>query len=296
MLNFAFSSNAFKKATLAQAAREIAAAGYRGIEVMADVPHAYPPQFPPADRAAFRSLLAELDLKVSNINAFTLFARGDTYHPTWIEHDASARKLRIEHTIAAVQLAADLGSRTLSIQPGGPMIGMGLTTDQAIRRFADGLDAVLPAARQHNIIIAIEPEPGLLIQSVEEFINFKRRFFDSEPLIAMNCDMGHLYCVGDDPVSVVQRYLPHIAHVHLEDIGENHVHQHLPLGKGAMDIPGILAALEARSYQGWVTVELYPYISTAGEVARQAIDFLGKGVGSLKKRLPTPLITSSPSA
>jgi sugar phosphate isomerase/epimerase len=274
MLQYAFSSNAFKKTTLAQAAREIASAGYRGIEVMADVPHAYPPQFGPQQRSEFRSLLSELRLQVSNINAFTLFARGDTYHPTWIERDDAARNLRIEHTIAAIQLAADLGSRTLSIQPGGPMIGTGLTMDQAARRFADGLDAVLPAARQCGITIAIEPEPGLLIQSIEEFINFKKRFFESEPLIAMNCDMGHLFCVGDDPVSIVQRYLPHIAHVHLEDIGQNHVHQHLPLGKGAMDIRGILNALEAHNYQGWVTVELYPYVSTAGDVARKAMQYL----------------------
>lgn len=274
MLQYAFSSNAFKKTTLTQAAREIASAGYRGIEVMADVPHAYPPQFGPQQRTELRSLLSDLHLQVSNINAFTLFARGDTYHPTWIERDDAARNLRIEHTIAAIQLAGDLSSRTISIQPGGPMIGTGLTMDQAARRFADGLDAILPAARQHNITIAIEPEPGLLIQSIEEFINFKKRFFDSEPLIAMNCDMGHLFCVGDDPVNIVQRYLPHIAHVHLEDIGQNHVHQHLPLGKGAMDIKGILGALDQQNYQGWVTVELYPYVSTAADVARQAMEYL----------------------
>lgn len=279
MLQFAFSSNAFKKTTLAQAACEIASAGYRGIEVMADVPHAYPPQFDPQQRAEFGSLLLNLHLQVSNINAFTLFARGDTYHPTWIERDDAARNLRIEHTIAAIQLARDLSSRTISIQPGGPMIGEaagGLTMDQAARRFADGLDAILPAARQHNITIAIEPEPGLLIQSIEEFINFKKRFFDSEPLIAMNCDMGHLFCVGDDPVNIVQRYLQHIAHVHLEDIAQNHVHQHLPLGKGAMDIPGILKALDQQSYQGWVTVELYPYVRTAADVARQAMEYLNQ--------------------
>ena len=86
---------------------------------MADVPHAYPPQFTPQQRAEFRSLLSDLHLQVSNINAFTLFARGDTYHPTWIERDDAARNRRIEHTIAAIQLAADLSSRTISIQPGG---------------------------------------------------------------------------------------------------------------------------------------------------------------------------------
>jgi sugar phosphate isomerase/epimerase len=90
----------------------------------------------------------------------------------------------------------------------------------------------------------------------------------------MNCDVGHLYCVGDDPAEVIGRLPREIAHVHLEDIGKHHVHQHLPLGKGAMDIAGTLAALERVSYGGFVTVELYPYVSTAGEVAREAMGFL----------------------
>lgn len=274
MLNLAFSSNAFKKSTLADAARDIAAAGYRGLEVMADIPHAYPPTFTRQHRTEFLALLNTLNLQVSNINAFTLFANGDTYHPTWIENDDAARQFRITHTISAIELASDLGARTLSIQPGGPMIGTGLTTDQAARRFADGLDAILPTARKHQVTIAIEPEPGLFIQSVDEFLLFKTRFFADEPLIAMNCDMGHLFCVGDDPVSVVQQHLPHIAHVHLEDIAKNHVHQHLPLGQGAMDLQGILHALESRNYPGWVTIELYPYITTAKEVAHQAMEYL----------------------
>ena len=52
---------------------------------------------------------AELNLAVSNVNAFTLFADGDTYHPTWIEDDAARRQVRIEHTLACIELAAALG-------------------------------------------------------------------------------------------------------------------------------------------------------------------------------------------
>lgn len=276
MPRFAFSSNAFKKTDILDAARQIASAGYAGIEIMADVPHAYPPSFGADQRRRLRDLLRELQLQVSNVNAFTLFAAGDTYHPTWLEDEAAARQARVDHTIRATELAADLGSRTVSIQPGGPTIGLSLTPDQASRRFADALDLALPTARKHGVTIAIEPEPGLLLQSVDEFAAFKDRFYGSEPLIAMNCDLGHLYCVGDDPVTVVQRFGRYIAHVHLEDIGANHVHQHLSLGKGSMNIPEILTALDQSSYAGWVTVELYPYVTSAGDVARDAMAYLHK--------------------
>jgi sugar phosphate isomerase/epimerase len=105
-------------------------------------------------------------------------------------------------------------------------------------------------------------------------VRFKERFYAQEPLVAMNCDLGHLYCVGDDPMTVVQRFRQHIAHIHLEDIGANHVHQHLPLGKGSMNIPAIARSIDGSGYAGWVTVELYPYVSTAGDVAREAMAYL----------------------
>lgn len=274
MLSYAFSSNAFKKMDLFAAARQIAAAGYSGMEVMADIPHAYPPKFSAEQRKQFITLLAQLHLKVSNVNAFTLFAIGDTYHPTWLEDDAKLRQARIDHTLAAVELASQLGAPTVSLQPGGPTIGTGLTPEAAMERFADGLALVLPHARTRSIILAIEPEPGLLLQDAAEYLAFKQRHFPADHHIAMNCDVGHLFCVGDDPAEVISRMPQEIAHVHLEDIGKNHVHQHLPLGKGAMDIPGILRSLEQIGYRGFVTVELYPYVATASEVAREAMDFL----------------------
>lgn len=276
MLKLSFSSNAFKKTTLTEAVDTIAQAGYRGVEIMADLPHAYPPQFGPADRQALCSQLRRRRIRASNVNAFTLFAAGDTYHPTWLEADPAERQRRIDHTIAAVHLAADIGAPSVSIQPGGPMIGTGLSRDQAGRRFADALTAVLPAAQQRKVKLAIEPEPGLFLQTSAEYLAFKQEFFPGEALLKMNCDLGHLYCVGDDPVEVIGTMLKEITHIHLEDISKNHVHQHLPLGKGDMDIPAILEAIDHSTYRGWVTIELYPYVSTAGEVAKQAMKYLRK--------------------
>jgi sugar phosphate isomerase/epimerase len=270
MARLAFSTNAFKKNTLEEAIRSIAAIGYTGVELMADVPHAYPPALDSQARAKLKNLLKSLNLSVSNINAFTLFAAGDTYHPSWIETDAAQRRLRIDHTLACIELAAEMESKTISLQPGGPMIGTALSRQTAGNRFAEGLRQILPAAGKHNIVLAIEPEPGLFIETSAEFVEFKISHFKNEPLIRMNCDVGHLFCVGEDPAQVIRGLPDEIAHVHLEDIGDNRVHQHLTPGKGAIDFASIFQSLAAIRYSGWVTVELYPYETTAAGVAAAA--------------------------
>jgi sugar phosphate isomerase/epimerase len=54
------------------------------------------------------------------------------------------------------------------------------------------------------------------------------------------------------------------------------VHQHRVPGAGAIDFRGVFAALEQIGYTGWVTVELYPYETTAAGVCQAAWDALGR--------------------
>lgn len=274
MFRLAFSTNAFKKNSLDEAIDAIGDIGYAGVELMADLHHAYPPTMDAARRQQTQSHLANRKLPVSNVNAFTLFACGDTYHPTWIEPDADKRQLRIDHTLRCIELASQFGAKTISLQPGGPLIGTTITREQAGETFAEGIAKVLPAAKKHNLILAIEPEPGLFIESSGEYLEFKRRFFKNEPNVQMNCDIGHLFCVGDDPADVIRKHAQHIAHVHVEDIGKNRVHQHLTPGKGVIDFAGIFDALRDIHYTGWTTVELYPYETTAAGVAKLAFQHL----------------------
>ena len=270
----AFSTNAFKKNTLDEAIDFIGDCGYAGVELMADLHHAYPPAMDAARRAQTQQHLATRKLPISNVNAFTLFACGDTYHPTWIEPDAAARERRIQHTLASIDLAAEFGARTISLQPGGPLIGTTMTRDEAGERFAEGIARVLPRAKEKNLILAIEPEPGLFIESAAEYLDFKQRFFAHDDHVRMNCDIGHLFCVGDDPAQVIRDHAEHVAHVHLEDIGKNRVHQHLTPGKGVIDFAEIFRALDDIGYAGWTTVELYPYETTAAGVAKLAFEHL----------------------
>jgi len=274
MIQLAFSTNAFKKNTFEEALRAIAGIGYTAVELMADLHHAYPPIMTPARTAAIKALLAELKLTVSNVNAFTLFACGDTYRPTWIEDSAAERKRRVEHTLGGIRLAADFDCQTISLQPGGPMIGSTMTRAEAARRFAEGLEQCVPLAKEKNVTLAIEPEPGLFIQTAAEYLEFKSAHFKNEPAIQMNCDCGHLFCCGEDPAEVIRNHAEHVSHIHIEDIGANRVHQHLTPGKGAMDFPAIFEAVDKAGYKRPVTVELYPYEATAAGVAKMAYDHL----------------------
>jgi sugar phosphate isomerase/epimerase len=280
----AFSSNAFKKNTLAQAINSISEIGYRGVELMADLHHAYPTRFSADARRDTGKRLADLGLIVTNVNAFTHFVDGDTYHPTWIETDAGLLSKRINHTIACIEMAAEFGCKTVSIQPGGPTCTCGLTPDDACDLFADNLGKCVDVARRCGVVLGIEPEPGLLIESAAEYLKFKNHYFENDAAVKMNCDVGHLFCVGDDPAAVIRGLSDHIAHVHLEDIGANRVHQHLTPGKGVIDFSSIFAALDAIDYAGHVTVELYPYETTAAGVARAAWDHLNRVAGESIQR------------
>jgi len=269
-MELAFSSNAYKRHPLEEAVASIAALGYAGVEVMADRPHAYPPDMTGGRTEALNRLIADAGLAVSNVNAFTLFAIGDTYHPSWIEDDASARARRVAHTNNAIALARDLGASTVSIEPGGPLEGVDRSLAPA--RFRDGLEQVLPAAESAGVIVCIEPEPALMIETTQEYFEFVADFASGH--LRMNLDLGHLFCVGEDPADAIVRLAGEYAHVHLEDIAASRVHQHRVPGTGAMDFDAIFAAFDKAGYDGWVTVELYPYESTAEATARQARQFL----------------------
>ena len=51
-------------------------------------------------------------------------------------------------------------------------------------------------------------------------------------------------------------------------------HAHLIPGRGAIDFPAVLREIEKSGYQGWITVELYPYIENPDDAGREAKEFV----------------------
>ena len=68
-MQLAFSTNAYLKYSFAEAVRRLAQIGYAGVEIMADVPHAWPAYLLDEQKQAIRQALADNGLAISNINA-----------------------------------------------------------------------------------------------------------------------------------------------------------------------------------------------------------------------------------
>jgi sugar phosphate isomerase/epimerase len=271
-VKLAFSTNAYRRYSFAEAGRRLAGIGYRGVEIMADVPHAWPAFLLDEQKLAIRDALTQNKLAISNINAFMMHAVNDArqryWHPSWIEPDPHYRRIRVDHTRRALSLARELGAPCITTEPGGP-VESGHSWSAALRLFVEMLKPVAEHAEKEGVLLLVEPEPGLLIETADQFLELMQHI--DSPAVGMNFDIGHAFCVGDEPATTIPRVKDWIRHVHLEDIAATRVHHHLVPGDGAIDFAATLRALQEIGYGGWVTIELYPYVDDPDEAARRGL-------------------------
>lgn len=280
-MKLAFSTNAYLRFPFDEAADRIASFGYDGLELMADVPHAWPAGLLQGPKSAILAALERNGLKFSNVNAFMMNAINDARQPYWypsfIEPDPHYRQVRIDHTRRALSLCAELGAPHITTEPGGPL-APGQSRSEAIDLFVEVLKPLAEHAHNLGVLLLIEPEPGLLLETSDQYLEVAERL--NAPSIGLNYDVGHAFCVSEDIPGAIARLAPQIRHYHLEDIAATRVHHHLVPGTGAIDFPQVFAAIRGTGYDGWLTVELYPFVDDPDAAARSAREFIAPLVTS----------------
>lgn len=288
-MRLAYSSNAYQNFSIEETIGRIAALGYDGLELLADVPHAWPAGLLEERKRAIRQCLERHGLAISNVNAFMMNAVADPrqpyWHPSWIEPDRHYRAIRREHTCRALRLAKDLASRSIQTEPGGPM-EPGQSWHAAADVFYEEIMPCVELAERLEVFLLIEPEPGLMIETFEQYLEFAERI--GSPWIGLNFDIGHAFCMGQDPAQWIPRMAPHTKHYHIEDIAATREHRHLVPGCGAIDFPAVLRKIAQTGYQGWITVELYPYLDDPDGAGREAKRYIGGVLGEMNSS-PLPL-------
>ncbi len=273
-MKLAYSSNAYTDFPIAETIARIAALGYAGLELLADVPHAWPAGLLDVSKQAIRDCLEEYGLAISNINGFMMRGVADPrqpyWHPSWVEPDPHYRAIRREHTRRALNLAKELGSPSIQTEPGGPLGDR--SWDDAAEMFYEEFMPCVEVAEELEVLLLIEPEPELMIETFEQYEEFAGRV--DSPWVGLNFDIGHAFCVGQDPQKWIPQMARHTKHYHIEDIAASRKHDHLIPGRGAIDLPAVLSEIAKTGYEGWVTVELYPYIDSPDDAGREARDFL----------------------
>ena len=274
-LRFAYNTNGAANHRLDDAIALIADSGYDGVALTLDHHHLDP--FAPdwsreAERVAGR--LRSLGLgSVIETGARYLLDPRDKHEPTLVTASPEGRARRVAFLRRAVDIAAILGSEAVSFWAGVPKPGV--QREHALPWLKDGLQQVCAYAAARGVVVALEPEPGMLIETAAEW----EALAADEPGLLLALDTGHCIVTEDiDPAEAVRRYAGRLGTVALEDMKRG-IHVHLPFGEGEMDVPAILQALQDIRFDRLVCVELSRESPRAHQAIPESIAYLRGALG-----------------
>ena len=192
------------------------------------------------------------------------------HEPTLVSPDESGRYTRLEFLRRCVDLAAELNADAVSFWAG--TVQAGVDRGVATQWLTDGCRKLVDMAENRQIRLAFEPEPGMLIETMEQYAELSESI-DSERF-GLTVDIGHLQCVEDEPIpSHLRRWSSQMFNIHIEDMCHG-VHEHLRFGEGEIDFDGVMSTLTEIRYTGGVHVELSRHSHMAPQVAAESYHFL----------------------
>ncbi|MEP7765147.1 sugar phosphate isomerase/epimerase family protein [Sanguibacter sp. 25GB23B1] len=187
------------------------------------------------------------------------------HRPTLVDAEAGARVAYLER---AVEVAARLGAECVSffsgIEPPGARPG------EAWARLLERLPRLVEHAERSGVQLALEPEPGMVVETVADALRLREEIGSPETL-GLTVDIGHCVVVEPGGVEAALRAAgPYLVNVQADDMRST-AHEHLPFGEGELDLPLALATLADVGYRGVAAVELPRHSYDAPGLARRSM-------------------------
>ncbi len=269
-LRFAYNTNGTASHRLDDALMLMAETGYAGVALTLDHNH-----FDPfaKDWEAHAKRLAG---RLRGLNFGSVVETGARYlldprakhEPTLVTADPAGRARRIAFLHRAIDVGGILGSEAVSFWAGVPKPGVDHA--EAWDWLRAGLEQVVAYAGRRGVVAALEPEPGMLVETVDDYA----RLAADLPGLKLALDTGHLLVTGErDPAEAVAAFKDRLGTVTIEDMKRGE-HVHLPFGEGDMAVPAVLDALDAAGFGGLVCVELSRDSHRADLMIPQAFSYL----------------------
>ena len=219
-------------------------------------------ELPYSDHDALRFTMPGLDAMLDVFDAVALHRVGPPPRPTLADSGSDVRRARPGRAV---------DDRTI-----------GLDAD-AWRRFGTGLGEAVARCRDRGYEPAFHHETGTFVEAPWEI----ERVLELTD-IGLCLDTGHLLLGGGDPVAAVTAWASRINHVHLKDARRSVMAEIVAddapvtaiwsreafpaLGKGDLDVDGVIAALAGIGYRGWLVVEQDTLPRTKERFERAAAD------------------------
>jgi D-psicose/D-tagatose/L-ribulose 3-epimerase len=269
-LRYAYNTNGTANHRLDDAVALIADAGYHGVALTLDWQH-LDPLAPGAARDAQRLAARLDDLGLGSVietGARFLLDPRAKHEPTFVSPEPEGRARRLAFLRAAIDVAAALGAEAVSFWAGVPRAGVDLRAARGWLR--DGVAELLDHAHAREVTLALEPEPGMLVETVDDW----RAFAAQAPGLTLALDTGHCLVTEErEPAAAVAEFAAQLGTVTVDDMRRG-IHEHLPFGEGDMHLPAVLRALGDARVERMVCVELSRDSHRAHTMVARALEAL----------------------
>jgi len=163
-------------------------------------------------------------------------------------------------------------------------------SERGLLALATALETLAREAAEVGHRLAFHNHAGTWVETPDELEQLARA---TDPRLVELClDVGHYLVGGGDPVAAIEHYGERVAHVHLKDVAPGPLSGlrdgrlsgfgdglreriFTTLGSGILDLPGVLRALAACGYHGWLMVEQdtsWEPPSEAAAIGRRVLD------------------------
>jgi inosose dehydratase len=238
----------FDPAGARQAITDVAATGYRGIELFGFVLDVYPGGVP---------AVAD-DLAAAGLEYAGSYCSVSLVDPTKRSDDLASIRRWASQVRALGADVAVVGPDQRTRDSYGP---------EDYTTIVDTLDEIGRECAELGVQACFHPHTGTPVETLDQITQVMDRIDTS--VVFMAPDTGQIAKGGADPVALTRTYRELIRHIHLKDYvgGESSVDwegsdadrtgylDYLPLGEGVVDLAAIVDELGPQ-YPGWLMVEL----------------------------------------
>ena len=240
---------------------EIAAAGYSGTELG-------PYGFLPSEASALSRELAQR--KLALCSAFVAIPLGNVAaHAEGLAHVRRSAKLIRDAGARLLVLSDEITPERSAVAGRRGEANARAWSAQEWQAATSAIKQAIEACQAVGLRVAFHHHAGTHVETPEEVA----RLLGLSPAgeLGLCLDTGHYVYAGGDAVQLLEQQGPRVWCVHLKDVNAARAHEaraarmdfhaavrhgiFAPLGKGSVDFPRVVTALQKHNFEGWAVVE-----------------------------------------
>jgi D-psicose/D-tagatose/L-ribulose 3-epimerase len=270
----AICNEVYEKRPLRDVCRSIREIGYDGIEIAPFTLADKPSDIGAAQRREHRDTIRSEGLEFVGLHWLMVSPQG--LHVTTPDRELRARSWR--HIDGLIDLCADLGDNGIMVFGSPVQRGTtgGISREDAMKNYVEGLAGVAPHAAQRGVTILVEALPKNqcdVINTLDEAAGIVKQI--GSPAVRTMFDTHNAVDEVEPHATLVDRYFDLIRHVHINEMDGRHP------GTGGYDFKPVFEVLRRRGYEHWVSLEVFDFKPGPERIASDSLRFIAEEIAKI---------------